>query len=119
LKPERAGCCRFSRAGRAKGIHHTYPGGENATAGGFCPGCGYPSGCLRRKQFTVEMIWEYSGVDRKERRPGWQPEAALEGGRYEGAYLAILYVRSPAAFLEDSIVCPPLLPKMLTKPRTV
>ena len=31
----------------------------------------------------------------------------------------ILYVRSPAAFLDDSIFSPPLLPKMLTKPRTV
>src|SRR5450432_3059856 len=29
------------------------------------------------------------------------------------------YVRSPAAFLDDSIFSPPLLPKMLTKPRTV
>src|SRR5437762_8147618 len=34
-------------------------------------------------------------------------------------YFAILYVRSPAAFLEDSMLCPPLLPRMLTKPRTV
>ena len=30
-----------------------------------------------------------------------------------------LYVRSPAAFFEDSIVSPPLLPRMETKPRTV
>ena len=30
-----------------------------------------------------------------------------------------LYVRSPAAFLEDSILWPPLLPRMLTNPRTV
>src|SRR5271170_3811796 len=34
-------------------------------------------------------------------------------------YLAILYVRSPAAFLDESIFSPPLLPRMLTKPRTV
>src|SRR5579864_4630722 len=34
-------------------------------------------------------------------------------------YLPILYVRSPAAFLDDSIFSPPLLPRMLTKPRTV
>jgi hypothetical protein len=30
-----------------------------------------------------------------------------------------LYVRSPAAFFDDSIFSPPLLPRMLTKPRTV
>src|SRR3984893_9644267 len=35
------------------------------------------------------------------------------------SYFPILYVRSPAAFLDDSIVSPPLLPRMLTKPRTV
>src|SRR2546429_2118661 len=29
------------------------------------------------------------------------------------------YVRSPDALLEDSIFSPPLLPRMLTKPRTV
>jgi hypothetical protein len=34
-------------------------------------------------------------------------------------YFPILYVRSPAAFLDDSIYSPPLLPRMLTKPRTV
>src|SRR5579864_267660 len=34
-------------------------------------------------------------------------------------YFPILYVRSPAAFLDDSIFSPPLLPRMLTKPRTV
>jgi len=34
-------------------------------------------------------------------------------------YFPILYVRSPAAFLDDSISSPPLLPRMLTKPRTV
>src|SRR5438045_8141137 len=31
----------------------------------------------------------------------------------------ILYVRSPEAFFEDSMRWPPLLPRMLTKPRTV
>ena len=30
-----------------------------------------------------------------------------------------LYVRSPAAFLEDSMLWPSLLPRMLTNPRTV
>src|ERR1700730_17444770 len=35
------------------------------------------------------------------------------------SYFPILYVRSPAAFLDDSIFSPPLLPRMLTKPRTV
>src|SRR5690242_17493111 len=49
--------------------------------------------------------------------PGWQPRAAF--GRERGGYLAILYVRSPAAFLDDSIFSPPFLPRMLTKPRTV
>jgi hypothetical protein len=34
-------------------------------------------------------------------------------------YFSILYVRSPAAFLDESILSPPLLPRMLTKPRTV
>ena len=34
-------------------------------------------------------------------------------------YLVTLYVLSPAAFLEDSMLCPPLLPSMLTNPRTV
>ena len=34
-------------------------------------------------------------------------------------YFAILYERSPAVFLDDSIFSPPLLPTMLTKPRTV
>src|ERR1700676_3286558 len=34
-------------------------------------------------------------------------------------YFPILYVRSPAMFLDDSIFSPPLLPRMLTKPRTV
>ena len=34
-------------------------------------------------------------------------------------YFPILYVRSPAAFLDDSIIPPPLLPRMLTKPSTV
>src|ERR1700736_3203539 len=36
-----------------------------------------------------------------------------------GVYLVTLYVRSPAAFLEDSMLWPPLLPRMLTNPRTV
>jgi hypothetical protein len=35
------------------------------------------------------------------------------------SYCPILYVRSPAAFLDDSIFSPPLLPRMLTKPRTM
>ena len=34
-------------------------------------------------------------------------------------YFPILYVRSPPALLDDSIFSPPLLPRMLTKPRTV
>ena len=39
--------------------------------------------------------------------------------KLRAGYLAILYVRSPAAFFDDSIFSPPLLPKILTKPRTV
>jgi hypothetical protein len=39
--------------------------------------------------------------------------------RTGGCYLAMRYVRSPAAFFEDSIFSPPLLPRMLTMPRTV
>src|ERR1700681_3752921 len=35
------------------------------------------------------------------------------------SYLAMRYIRSPAGFFEDSIVSPPLLPRMETKPRTV
>jgi hypothetical protein len=40
-------------------------------------------------------------------------------GRLLESLLRDLYVHSPAAFFEDSIFSPPLLPKMLTKPRTV
>src|SRR5689334_20288248 len=35
------------------------------------------------------------------------------------SYFAILYTRSPAEFLADSILTSPFLPRMLTKPRTV
>jgi hypothetical protein len=41
------------------------------------------------------------------------------GGKRGASYFAILYVLSPAAFFDDPIVSPPLLPRMLTKPRTV
>src|SRR5579864_213068 len=50
------------------------------------------------------------------------PRARGRGGVWTTSclnYLPILYVRSPAAFLDDSIFSPPLLPRMLTKPRTV
>jgi hypothetical protein len=46
-------------------------------------------------------------------------EADLRGGRVAEVYFPRLNVRSPAAFLDDSIFSPPLLPRMLTKPRTV
>ena len=46
-------------------------------------------------------------------------EADLRGGRVAEVYFPSLYVRSPAAFLDDSIFSPPLLPRMLTNPRTV
>jgi hypothetical protein len=36
-----------------------------------------------------------------------------------GDYFAILYARAPSVFFEDSIFSPPLLPRTLTKPRTV
>ena len=50
------------------------------------------------------------------RRPRNRGGALSDG---EADYLAILYVRSPSALLDDSIFSPPLLPKILTKPRTV
>jgi hypothetical protein len=40
-------------------------------------------------------------------------------GDKRARYLPILYVRSPAAFFEEAIFSPPLLPSTLTKPRTV
>src|ERR1051326_5373785 len=49
-------------------------------------------------------------------RPGTGSGVVLAG---LSSYLAILYVRSPAAFFDDSIFSPPLLPSMLTNPRTV
>ena len=53
-----------------------------------------------------------------EKPPLCVPEAAL--GRVGlTSYFVILYLRSPDASLDDSIACPPLLPRMLTKPRTV
>ncbi len=56
--------------------------------------------------------------------PGKQ-ERRLRAGARSGVdgtvvgYLVILYARWPVAFFDDSIVSPPLLPRMLTKPRTV
>ena len=45
-----------------------------------------------------------------------ESKGGLHKQEREGArYLVILYVRSPAAFLDDSIFSPPLLPRMLTK----
>jgi hypothetical protein len=55
---------------------------------------------------------------KQERRP-WHVAEAAFGRRVAWSYFPILYVRSPAAFLDDSIVSSPLLPGMLTKPRTV
>jgi hypothetical protein len=55
---------------------------------------------------------------KQERRP-WRAAEAAFGRRVACRYFPILYVRSPAGFLDDSIVSPPLLPRMLTKPRTV
>src|SRR5580698_9433568 len=52
----------------------------------------------------------------EKRRPGVLPEAAF---RTAAGYFVIRYVRSPASFFDDSIFSPPLLPRMLTKPRTV
>ena len=46
------------------------------------------------------------------------PEAA-ETCCYRVRYVVMRYVRSPAAFLLDSIFSPPLLPRILTKPHTV
>src|SRR5436190_17630126 len=55
---------------------------------------------------------------KQESRPGWN-RSGVFGADLEEFYLVILYVRSPAVFLEDSMLWPPLLPRMLTKPRTV
>ena len=49
---------------------------------------------------------------------GANRDGFLEGNCAD-AYFAILYVRSPSALLEDSMFKPPLLPRMLMKPRTV
>jgi len=54
--------------------------------------------------------------NRKRRPAGTGSGVGLK--RLRAGYL-ILYVRSPSALLDDSIFCPPLLPRMLTKPRTV
>ena len=64
---------------------------------------------------VLESILDYTS---RERRPRLVPRRRLEEGGLVG-YLAILYVRSPAVFFEDSILSPPLLPRMLTNPRTV
>ncbi len=55
---------------------------------------------------------------KQKRRPRAGCQERRDGKRGAG-YFAILYVLSPAAFFEDSIVSPPLLPRMLTKPLTV
>jgi len=60
----------------------------------------------------------YSDPTKQERRPGCEPKAALRNEWADVCYLAMRYVRSPAAFFDDSIVSPPLLPRMLTNPRT-
>src|SRR2546421_11584124 len=63
------------------------------------------------------MVWS-KRPHKQERRPGWNRSDVFgTGGR--GDYFVIVYVRSPATFFEDSAVWPPLLPRMLTKPRTV
>src|ERR1700686_5254550 len=59
------------------------------------------------------------GFEKVRTPPQRLSEAACFGGELKLVYLQILYVRSPAAFFEDSIFSPPLLPRMLTKPRTV
>src|SRR6266567_7792057 len=62
------------------------------------------------------MFWS-SRPHQQESRPGVTEAACLQKGG--GVYLVTLYVRSPAAFLEDSMLWPPLLPRRLTNPRTV
>jgi hypothetical protein len=53
-----------------------------------------------------------------ETRLGWNLRRRVYGHSKAG-YFAIRYVRSPAAFLADSIFSPPLLPRTLTKLRMV
>jgi hypothetical protein len=52
----------------------------------------------------------------RKRRPGRNRKRRLDRVDYAAGYLAILYVRSPSALLEDSIFSPPLLPNRLTNP---
>ena len=59
------------------------------------------------------------GTQKQERRPRLVAGSGVWTDGCLGVYFAILYVRSPAAFFDESIFCPPLLPRMLTNPRTV
>ena len=54
----------------------------------------------------------------RNRRPRLCPEAALMG-RMAAGFFAILYVRSPTSFFDESIFSPPFFPRMRTEPRTV
>ena len=65
---------------------------------------------------VLESIVDYTS---RNAAPGLARGGVLKKKLGVGGYFAILYVRSPAAFLEDSIFSPPLLPRMLTNPRTV
>jgi hypothetical protein len=64
---------------------------------------------------VLESLWTTQAGTPPEARP----EAAFLKVVVGARYLAILYVRWPAAFFEDSIFSPPLLPRILTNPRTV
>jgi hypothetical protein len=63
---------------------------------------------------VLESIVDYTS---RNAAPGLARGGVLSG--WGGGYFVILYVRSPAAFLDESILWPPLLPRMLTNPRTV
>src|SRR5579862_9098136 len=56
-------------------------------------------------------------LHKQKRRPGTGSGVWTNG--CSRSYLPILWTCSPAAFLDDSTCSPPLLPNMLTKPRTV
>jgi hypothetical protein len=68
--------------------------------------------------FLFLRVSENNFDSSKQKAARLKPKAAFERACRVG-YFAIRYVRSPAAFLAESIFSPPLLLRMLTKPRTV
>src|ERR1700687_2430813 len=93
-------------------------GSTNAT----CAVCGPAAGILRnarREHFRVRMFLEVIWTTEQKSRPGDNCRGGVFGRALVTVYLEILSLRSPEGSLDDSILCPPLLPRILTKPRTV